>query len=170
MVQSFTVAARVEGELAPLLGCAGEALWLADEVGSLLAFNHAFAALVEEQLSPRGPELIIGALVDPDFGPAVMVGAGGILTELYRDVSFRLAPCDAEEARDMLGELAVAPLFAGFRGIALDADALARVIVAAGQLAVELGPSFSQLDINPIVSVGNGFVALDAKLVLATPG
>jgi acetyl-CoA synthetase (ADP-forming) len=125
--------------------------------------------LVEEQVSSRGVEFIVGGLRDPDFGIAVMVGAGGVLTELYRDVTFRLAPLPREEARRMLDELEVSPVLAGFRGMKLDADALAAVISKVGDLAVELGGLFDQLDLNPLVFTGKRWLALDAKLVLRGP-
>jgi hypothetical protein len=124
------------------------------------------AVLVEEQLRPRGTECIVGALVDGEFGPAVMVGAGGILTEVYKDVAFRLAPCPIPEALLMIDELKIAPLFKGFRGITMNAESLARTIAAASELVMDLGDLFSQLDINPVAFVGNAWVALDAKLVL----
>ncbi len=122
--------------------------------------------LVEEQVHFRGPELIVGALVDPAFGTAVMVGAGGVLTELYKDVAFRLAPLTFQEAGRMIGELTVAPAFFGYRGLKCDPDSLSRIISAAADFAVGIGERFSQLDINPLVFSGNKWIALDAKLVL----
>ena len=122
--------------------------------------------LVEEQVRYSGPELILGAVVDPALGPAVMVGAGGVLTELYRDVSFRLAPCSLEECLRMLGELAISPVLQGYRGIVMDTDALARTVNRIGCIACDLGEGFRQLDVNPIVFAGNRWVALDARIVL----
>jgi len=124
------------------------------------------SVLVEEQLRIRGGELIVGALLDPSLGPAVMLGAGGIFTELYRDVTFRLAPFDEAEAMRMIGELKIAPLFEGFRGFRLPADALSKSLADVAALVMELGASFEQLDINPLVFAEDRFVALDAKLVL----
>ncbi len=122
--------------------------------------------LAEEQVHFRGPEMIVGALADPSFGPAVMVGAGGILTELYKDVAFRLAPCSFREAHRMIRELTASPAFFGYRGLRCDPDGLCRIIMAAGDLALRIGKGFSQLDINPIVYSGDRWVALDAKIVL----
>ena len=65
-------------------------------------------------------------MIDPNFGPAVMVGAGGVLTELYRDVAFRLAPCPPNEAVRMLQELTIAPVLKGFKGFGLDCHGLAK--------------------------------------------
>lgn len=122
--------------------------------------------LVEEQIHFRGPELIVGALVDPNFGLAVMVGMGGILTELYKDVSFRLAPLTVKEAGRMIRELTIAPVFFGYRGLNCNPDRLAQVITSAADLAHRIGKSFSHLDINPLVFSDKGWIALDAKLML----
>ncbi len=122
--------------------------------------------LVEEQVHFRGPEMIVGALMDPSFGPAVMAGTGGILTELYKDVAFRLAPCSFREAHRMIRELIASPAFFGYRGLKCDPDGLCRIVMAAGDIAVRIGERFSQLDINPIVFSGDRWVALDAKIVL----
>jgi len=122
--------------------------------------------LIEEQIRFKGPEFIVGALVDPDFGPAVMVGAGGILTELYKDVVFRLAPCPPREALCMLRELIVAPVLSSFRGFDLNEEGLARIISVVGDLTIALGDLFGQLDINPMVYSAGQWIALDAKLVL----
>lgn len=123
--------------------------------------------LVEEQIAFSGPEFILGALRDPDFGPAVMVGAGGILTELYRDVSFRLAPLSEDEAGRMLSELRLYPVLTGFRGLCPDRQALAAIIARLGDLAAALGEQLGQLDINPLVWSSDRWLALDAKMALA---
>ena len=125
------------------------------------------AVLVEEMADFDGPEFIIGALHDPTFGPAVMVGAGGVLTELYEDVAFRLAPLRKAEALRMLGELRAAPLFSGYRGATLDADGLADLLVLVSELALALGNHLGQLDLNPVVFSNGKWMALDAVLVPA---
>ncbi len=124
------------------------------------------ALLVEQMAVSRGPEMIAGALMDSSLGPAVMVGTGGILTEIAPDVVFRLAPLDEKEALRMLTELRVAPVFEGYRGLDLDAHALARLLVTVGRLAAAWGQTFDQLDLNPIVWTGRTWMILDAKLVL----
>jgi 3-hydroxypropionyl-CoA synthetase (ADP-forming) len=126
------------------------------------------AVLIEKQILFEGPELILGALCDASFGPAVMAGAGGILTELYRDVAFRLAPCSAREAKRMLAELTLAPVLKGFRGLKLDPAKLADIIAKISELAVHLEPQLGQFDINPIVFSNGRWVILDAKLVFKT--
>jgi 3-hydroxypropionyl-CoA synthetase (ADP-forming) len=122
--------------------------------------------LLEEMIPWVGNEFILGALVDPSFGPTIMCGAGGILTELYKDVSFRLIPLDEKEAGRMLQELTISEVLNGYRGSRLDPRGLAEIISRIGELVVELGEGFSQLDINPIVFDGKKWVALDAVLLL----
>ena len=137
--------------------------------GAVTDFRKRFSApalLIEEQIDFTGPEFIIGAIVDPDFGPAVMAGTGGIFTEIYKDVAFRLAPCSAREALCMLQELTLAPVLNNFRGIHMDAQGLANLISKAGDLIFELGDAVYQLDINPLVFSGSDWIALDAKIVL----
>ncbi|MBL0716203.1 MAG: acetate--CoA ligase family protein [Desulfosarcina sp.] len=122
--------------------------------------------LIEQMVVPRGPEMIAGALMDASLGPAVMVGAGGILTEIAPDVAFRLAPLDEAEARRMLMEPKIYPVFEGFRGLRLDPAILARLIVTVSDMVEALGPRFDQLDLNPIVWSRSDWTILDAKMVL----
>ena len=122
--------------------------------------------LVENQTDFTGPEFIIGIIKDPALGHAVMVGAGGVLKEIYKDISFRLAPCSENEAMDMIDELVLSPIFDNFRWIALYKKKLAGAISRVSQLAHDLGDELSQLDINPIVFSKGECVALDVKVVL----
>lgn len=122
--------------------------------------------LVEEMLQSNSTEIIIGALHDPSFGPAVMVGAGGILTELYKDVSFRLAPCSKREAFRMIRELIIAPALEGYRGLTNTIDALAGTIERVADLSLHLIDEGCQLDMNPIVWSGKQWVALDVKIMI----
>jgi hypothetical protein len=139
---------------------------LAATVAALRERFPGAALLVEEHVRAAEPELIVGGLRDPTFGPAILVGRGGFLTELVPDVAFRLAPCAEAEALRMLDELSLAPLFRGYRGRRLDADALARILCAVGGLILALGDRFDQLDVNPLVFAGQQWMALDATLRL----
>ena len=121
--------------------------------------------LVENQSSYMGPEFIIGIIKDPALGHAVMVGAGGVLTEIYKDTAFRLAPCSENDAKDMLDELVLSPVFDNFRGMTLDKQKLARTISKVSRLAHDLGDKLSQLDINPIVFSDGEWIALDVKVM-----
>jgi acetyl-CoA synthetase (ADP-forming) len=144
---------------------------LAEAVGALRDAAPGYSVLIEEEIrGDHGIELIVGGLVDPAFGPAVMVGIGGVLTELFQDAVFRLAPCSEAEAHRMLEELRVAPLFHGYRGLALDAGGLASVIHRISDLVLALGDRFRELDVNPLVFAKGRWVALDATIRLAPGG
>jgi acetyl-CoA synthetase/acetyltransferase len=121
------------------------------------------AVLVQAMAEP-GLELILGFQRDASFGTAVMAGAGGVWVELLRDVSFRIPPFGAEEARAMLEELSVHRLLAGFRGSpALDAEAAAASILAVARLSLAC-PQLQALDVNPLVVYPRGCLALDARI------
>ena len=124
--------------------------------------------LVGSMIRFSGPEFILGALEDPAFGPAVMVGVGGILTELYRDVTFRLAPCGVAEAELMLSELTVSPVLNGYRGSRADGRKLAEVVSRFSALAAAVAGTGAQMDINPLVWTADGWAVLDAKVVFPT--
>lgn len=123
------------------------------------------AILIQQHLPP-GNEFIVGGLQDPAFGPMVMVGLGGIYTELFRDTTFRIAPMDEHEAYRMLTELKSWKLLLGMRGKARsDIDALARAIVAVSQMLHEC-PQITELDCNPVLVSDEGISVLDAKVVV----
>lgn len=126
--------------------------------------------LIEEMIPP-GREVVIGGLRDPQFGPMIMVGLGGVLVEVLKDVAFRICPIDAEEARAMLGELRGYKLLKGFRGeAAVDIDALVDVMVRIGGadgLLIQHADTVSELDLNPVIVSGSGAVAADARVMLA---
>jgi acyl-CoA synthetase (NDP forming) len=117
----------------------------------------------------QGLETLIGVINDPSFGPVVALGLGGILTEVLKDVTYRVAPFDLETAREMIAELRAAKLFEGYRGKpAADKEALAQALVAVSGMAVALAPRLKELDINPVFvrPAGQGVVAADALIVL----
>jgi len=115
-----------------------------------------------EEMAPPGLELIVGAVRDESFGPTLMVGAGGVFAEAARDTATRLAPLGLLEADEMLDELRVAPLLAGWRGSgALDRAAVARAIANLGGLLVAC-PEIREIEINPLRVYENGVLALDA--------
>lgn len=138
------------------------------------AKRHAPRARIDgvlvERMAPRGVEMIIGIVRDPTFGPVVMVGAGGIAVELYRDAVYRLAPVDEAEAEAMLTELRSAPLLDGFRGAPkADVGALARLISHVSRLAHAASDHIAELELNPVIvhAKGEGCTVADALLVLA---
>ncbi len=123
--------------------------------------------LVSEMAS--GLEALIGVVNDEAFGPTVVLGLGGILTEVLKDVTFRIAPFDLATAHDMIAELRGAKLFDGYRGKpAADKDALAKTLVDVSVMAAALGDRLKEMDINPIFvgEKGKGLAAADALVVV----
>jgi acyl-CoA synthetase (NDP forming) len=121
--------------------------------------------LVQAQADP-GLELIVGFRRDPVFGPAVLVGLGGTLVEVLRDVALRVAPVTADDARSMLSELSGAPRLEGARGAApLDTPALCRLIERFSRLALEEQETLLELEINPVILYpeGRGCVIVDVR-------
>lgn len=121
---------------------------------------------VEEQLT--GTELIVGMSRDPDFGPLLMVGMGGVFVEVYEDVAFRLLPLSRRDAHDMISEIRAQPLLDGARGRpSLDRNELVEVLLRVAAL-VEAFPEVAELDLNPLVLTKEGLVAIDARVVVTT--
>jgi acyl-CoA synthetase (NDP forming) len=119
-------------------------------------------------MAKKGVEIIVGTLLDSTFGPMVMVGLGGVTTELFRDVIYRPAPVSADEAAAMLGELKAAPLLNGFRGAAkTDIPALAQLISQISMLAADVRAQVSEIEINPVLvhPSGQGVTIVDALVV-----
>jgi acetate---CoA ligase (ADP-forming) len=118
-----------------------------------------------------GVELALGVVADPQFGPLVMVAAGGVLVEVLRDHRFALPPVDHRQALGLLDRLAVRPLLEGVRGAApADLDAVADAVARLSTLAVDLGPALVALDVNPLIAGPDGCVAVDALAVAASAG
>jgi succinyl-CoA synthetase beta subunit len=112
-------------------------------------------------------EALVGYRIDREVGPLVMVAAGGVQTEIYRDRSLRLAPVDLATAYEMIGEVRAFAMLQGFRGRpAGDIDALARTIVALSKLAVQAQPVVAEAEINPLIVRQDGVVAVDALVKL----
>src|SRR5262249_18608281 len=123
--------------------------------------------LLQEEVPP-GIELLVGGRRDPTFGPTVLVGLGGVLAELIRDVSVRLAPVGTAEAREMLAEGRRASVLGGYRGAAaVDEAALAAVVIGVGDLLADHA-TIVELDLNPLIASGGRLMAVDA-LVLVDP-
>jgi acyl-CoA synthetase (NDP forming) len=123
-----------------------------------------------QPMVPGLGEVLIGYRVDFDVGPMIMLAAGGILAEIHRDRSIRLAPIDLAEAKAMIGEVAALKALAGYRGKpAGDLDALAKALVALSQFAVLPAPAKAEAEVNPLIirPKGEGVVAVDALVKLA---
>jgi acetyl coenzyme A synthetase (ADP forming)-like protein len=119
-----------------------------------------------QQMLAGGQEVIIGAVTDPAFGKLVAFGLGGILVEVLKDITFRLAPATREEALSMLDGIAAAEILRGVRGApAVDREALASLIVNVSQLVADF-PEISELDLNPVFATPAGATAADVRVVL----
>ena len=117
-----------------------------------------------------GVELFVGTMRDPQWGPVITVGLGGVWVEALRDTSLRLLPISQADALAMLDELRGKALLNGFRGTpAVERDALANVIVAIGDAALALGPQLVSLEINPLRASGERIEALDGWAEWSAP-
>jgi acetyl-CoA synthetase (ADP-forming) len=138
-----------------------------EESRRLLKIRGCEALLVQEMVK-GDRELVCGLTRDAQFGPCVMLGLGGILTELLGDVVFRIAPLTPWDARDMMGEIRSSKIMAPLRGEpAVDTNLLARILVALGEIGLQY-EEVREIDINPLKIRPNGKpVAVDALVVLA---
>ena len=124
-----------------------------------------------EEMAPVGQEVVVGAVRDPNFGPLVMVGLGGIFVEILADVAFRICPITRLDAAEMLDELKGVALLDGARGRArASREAIIDVLLKIGGengLLMQHADDFKEADINPLIVSANGAVAVDARFVLA---
>jgi acetyltransferase len=130
--------------------------------------DAAIQGVLVSPMAKKSVEIIIGTMGDATFGPMIMVGFGGITTELFRDVIYRPAPVSAAEAAAMLAELKAAPLLSGFRGAAkADIPALSQLISQISVLAADFRDQISEIEINPVLvhPEGRGVTIVDALVV-----
>ncbi len=121
--------------------------------------------LVQEMVEGER-QFVIGLSRDPQFGPCVMFGLGGIFTEALRDVSFRVAPLSEMDAREMIDEIRTKDILGEFRGSpAVDRDMLVKALVGVGNLGVEID-DIAEIDINPLIVTDNKPIAVDALVIL----
>jgi acetyl coenzyme A synthetase (ADP forming)-like protein len=119
-----------------------------------------------QQMLAAGQEVIIGAVTDPAFGKLVAFGLGGILVEVLKDITFRLAPASREDALSMLDGIAAADILKGVRGTdAVDRTALATMIEHVSQLIADF-PEISEMDLNPVFATKSGAIAADVRIVV----
>ena len=121
-----------------------------------------------EKMAPKGVELIVGVQNDPQFGPVIMVGMGGVLTEVLKDVSFRMLPITPSDARSMLQELKGYAMLRGFRGSEpVDVPGLCRALVRMGRMAMEHADYIESADFNPVIAYPKSHCIVDAKILLS---
>src|SRR4051812_46181936 len=131
---------------------------------------HVEGFLVEE-MAPAGQEIVVGAVRDPDFGPMVMVGLGGIFVEVLADVAFRICPIARIDAEEMLDELKGAAILKGARGRQpVSREAIIDVLMKVGGdngLLMKHADDFKEADINPLIVTETAAVAVDARFIFA---
>jgi len=152
----------------------------ADEV--LLAYDEIMTSVGRAQPSAKvigvsvqrmvrpGVEVIIGMSKDPDFGPVLMFGLGGVLVELFKDVSFRIVPITHHDAAEMIREIRGIALLQGYRGAApVDVAALEDMLLKISQF-VQRNPDVNELELNPVFAYPEGAIAVDARVAIVADG
>lgn len=128
--------------------------------------NAVIEGVTIQNMAKPGLEVIVGMATDPQFGPVIMFGLGGVWVELLRDVSFKIVPLTKRDAAKAVREIRSARLLDGFRGSdPVDTSALEDILLRVSQFVVET-PEIKEIDINPIFAYPNGAVAVDARIIL----
>ena len=139
--------------------------------GEIMAGMKGFdgAVLVQEMIKGRR-ELVVGLTRDPQFGPCVMFGLGGIFTEILRDVSFRRAPLEIRDAQEMMRDIKGHKILDAVRGMeAADEKRLVDMLINVGRIGLDI-PEVSEIDLNPVIISGSKPVVVDALIILKNPG
>jgi acyl-CoA synthetase (NDP forming) len=130
--------------------------------------NARILGVQVQQMVPAGTEVLIGTVTDPTFGKIVAFGLGGVLVEVLKDVTFRLAPATKDDALSMLDGIRAAEILRGVRGgAAVDRDALAELVVRVSRLASDF-PEIAEVDLNPVFASESGVLAADVRILLTT--
>jgi acyl-CoA synthetase (NDP forming) len=157
----------------------GVKLGLEDEAAVRAAFDEMMktvkghepsariSGVAVQHQAPQGTEVIVGMTRDPQFGPVMMFGLGGIMVEVLKDVAFRIVPLEEPDASDMIREIKGYPVLQGVRGQPpLDEAALQQIILKVASF-VEQHPEVAEIDLNPVFAYPEGAVAVDARVVLS---
>lgn len=121
--------------------------------------------LIQKQI-PEATQLIVGGIYDEQFGPTVMFGLGGVFVELFKDVSFRIAPVTETEALEMIKEIKAYPVLSGYRGSKkLDIEQVARIIVNISELITNIS-IIKEVELNPLFAYEKSVKAVDARVIL----
>ena len=124
-------------------------------------------AVLVQQMVKGQRELVVGLTRDPQFGPCIMFGLGGIFTEILEDTSFRVAPIEKRDVLEMIEEIRAHKILEAIRGMEpVDKDMLADILITIGRLGIE-NEAVKEIDINPLIISGGKPVAVDALVVLA---
>ena len=122
--------------------------------------------LLVDQMEEKGFEIIIGLVQDPTIGLSIMCGIGGIYTELYQDVTFRVVPIDRYDAEQMIEEIKGKKLLEGFRNIPANKQLVIDLLMKVSKIGEELDEHIDQMDLNPVFVYEKSLCVVDAKLIL----
>ena len=122
--------------------------------------------LLVDQMEEKGVEIIVGLIQDPTFGLSIMAGIGGIYTELYKDVTFRVVPLLEGDAEEMVEEIKGKALLEGFRNIPANKKLVIDLIKKVSNIGEELIDNIKEMDLNPVFVYKNDICVVDAKLIL----
>ncbi|MDQ1372498.1 MAG: acetate---CoA ligase (ADP-forming) subunit beta, partial [Candidatus Thermoplasmatota archaeon] len=122
--------------------------------------------ILVESMQDRKVEVIVGLINDATFGLTIMFGLGGIYTEVYKDVTFRVVPIKREDAEEMLREIKAAPILEGFRKIKVDREGIVNLLLAVSAFGEKNMDKLDQMDLNPVFIKSKGVVVVDAKMLL----
>jgi 3-hydroxypropionyl-CoA synthetase (ADP-forming) len=132
-----------------------------------LSKQYNVKGVLFEKMVPSGAELIVGLQNDPQFGPIIMVGIGGIYTEVFKDVSFRVLPITKQDALDMINDLKGRKILEGFRGAAaVDKNMIADALVKISDFGTEMATYYESIDFNPVIFYEKDYYVVDAKIIL----
>ena len=128
--------------------------------------DAAITGVLVQRMVPKGVEVIVGGFRDPQFGPTVLFGLGGIFVEIFEDTSFRLVPLEESEAYSMIRSIKAYPMLRGYRNMPrADEGALVDILLRTSRLILE-HPEIDQIDLNPVMSNEKGATAVDARILL----
>lgn len=128
--------------------------------------NAKIIGILVQEMAPPSTEVIVGATKDPQFGPTLMFGLGGIFVEILKDVTFRIAPVTKDEAREMITEVKAYPLLKGYRNTPpADIDTIVKILLNTSRLVME-HQEIKELDLNPIMVYEKGAKTVDARIIL----
>ncbi|PVX27210.1 MAG: acetyl-CoA synthetase, partial [Candidatus Bathyarchaeum sp.] len=122
--------------------------------------------ILVQEMAPCSTEVIVGAIKDPQFGPTLMFGLGGTFVEVMKDVSFRIAPIDKDDAQQMISEVKASTILRGYRGQPpRDTETIVNILLSTSRLVME-HPNIKELDLNPVMVYEKGAKTVDARIIL----
>ena len=138
-----------------------------DDMYERLSSKYHTKGVILEKMVDSGLEVIVGLQNDPQFGPVIMFGLGGIYTEIFKDVAFRILPITPEDVKEMTEDLKGNSMLKGFRGSQpIAASMLSDMLIKIGQLGLDSAPYYESVDFNPIILYPNDYFVVDAKILL----